>query len=109
MFELPGANHVGQRRAGSNTSSRTRCRTCAPGSPAPQETRAGGWAGLRPATPDSLPLLGPLDGLPGLLVATGHGMLGVTLAPASGLAIADMIETGRVPKELEPFKPLRRM
>ncbi len=77
--------------------------------PSAQETGQGGWAGLRPATPDSLPLLGPLDGLPGLFVASGHGMLGVTLAPASGLAIAEMIETGRVPKELEPFNPLRRM
>jgi D-amino-acid dehydrogenase len=77
--------------------------------PSAQETGQGGWAGLRPATPDSLPLLGPLDGLPGLFVASGHGMLGVTLAPASGLAIAEMIETGRVPNELEPFNPLRRM
>src|SRR6202035_3706805 len=77
--------------------------------PSAQETGQGGWAGLRPATPDSLPLLGPLDGLPGLFVASGHGMLGVTLAPASGLAIAEMIETGRVPKELEPFNPLRQM
>jgi D-amino-acid dehydrogenase len=77
--------------------------------PSAQETGQGGWAGLRPATPDSLPLLGPLDGLPGLFVASGHGMLGVTLAPASGLAIAEMIETGRVPQELEPFNPLRRM
>jgi D-amino-acid dehydrogenase len=77
--------------------------------PSPGEAGDGGWAGLRPATPDSLPLLGPLDGLPGLLVATGHGMLGVTLAPASGLAIAEMIESGLVPKELEPFNPLRRM
>jgi D-amino-acid dehydrogenase len=77
----------------------------APGEPA----SSAGWAGLRPATPDGLPLLGPLDGLPGLYVASGHGMLGVTLAPASGLAIADMLESGRVPPELEPFRPLRRL
>jgi D-amino-acid dehydrogenase len=77
--------------------------------PAAEDMRGRGWAGLRPATPDSLPLLGPIDGLPGLLLATGHGMLGVTLAPATGLAIADMLETGRVPPELEPFDPLRRM
>ena len=39
-----------------------------------------GWAGFRPATPDSLPLLGPIPGQDGLYVAAGHGMLGVTLA-----------------------------
>jgi D-amino-acid dehydrogenase len=77
--------------------------------PRSAEADQGGWAGLRPATPDSLPLLGPIDGLPGLFVATGHGMLGVTLAPASGLAIAAMLESGLVPRELEPFRPLRRM
>jgi D-amino-acid dehydrogenase len=80
--------------------------------PAPGEQAgvgAAGWAGLRPATPDSLPLLGPLDGLPGLYVASGHGMLGVTLAPATGLAIAEMLETGRVPPQLEPFRPQRRV
>ena len=72
---------------------------------APTRRRLG-----RAATRDAggLPLLGPLDGLPGLYVASGHGMLGVTLAPASGLAIADMIEGGRVPAELEPFRPQRR-
>ena len=66
-----------------------------------------GWAGLRPATPDGLPLLGPIDGMPGLYVASGHGMLGVTLAPASAVAIAAMLDSGRVPAELEAFRPLR--
>ena len=42
------------------------------------------WAGLRPATPDGLPLIGALPGLDGVFLATGHGMLGVTLAPATG-------------------------
>lgn len=77
--------------------------------PTAEQSHGRGWAGLRPATPDSLPLLGPVDGLPGLLIATGHGMLGVTLAPATGLAIADMLETNSVSPELKPFDPLRRM
>ena len=68
-----------------------------------------GWAGLRPATPDGLPLLGLIDGLPGLYVASGHGMLGITLAPATGTAIAEMLASGRTPPELEPFRPLRRV
>ncbi|HET6945917.1 MAG TPA: FAD-dependent oxidoreductase [Gaiellaceae bacterium] len=65
-----------------------------------------GWAGFRPATPDSLPLLGPVPGAPGVIVATGHGMLGVTLAPATGVAVAALAR-GERPPWLEPFDPAR--
>ena len=65
------------------------------------------WAGLRPATPDSLPLIGPVPHQQRLYLATGHGMLGVTLAPATGLAIAEIIEQQAVPHWLEPFRPDR--
>lgn len=65
-----------------------------------------GWAGFRPSTPDSLPLLGELPGAPGLLVATGHGMLGVTLAPATGLAVAALVR-GERPDWVVPFAPDR--
>jgi D-amino-acid dehydrogenase len=65
-----------------------------------------GWAGFRPSTPDSLPLLGPLRGAPGLIVATGHGMLGVTLAPATGLAVAALVRGDR-PDWIAPFAPER--
>ncbi len=68
-----------------------------------------GMAGLRPATPDSLPFLGPIPQLPGLYLATGHGMLGVTLAPASGEAIADMVEKRSVPEWLLPFQMAGRL
>ncbi|MFB6611795.1 NAD(P)/FAD-dependent oxidoreductase [Agromyces sp. NPDC056379] len=53
-------------------------------------------AGLRPATPNSLPFIGEVPGRPGLYVAAGHGMLGLTLAPATAEAIADLI-TGSAP------------
>ena len=46
----------------SATSSTTRCRSSAAGSPRPARSRRQGWAGFRPATPDSLPLLGPVPG-----------------------------------------------
>ena len=75
--------------------------------PAPGEVEKQGWAGFRPATPDSLPLLGPVPGQSGLYVAAGHGMLGVTLAPATGAAVADMVTTGDVPAWLEPMAPGR--
>src|SRR4029077_20655854 len=65
-----------------------------------------GWAGFRPATPDSLPLLGPVPGAPGVLVATGHGMLGITLAPATGVAVAALVR-GERPGWLAPFDPAR--
>ena len=65
-----------------------------------------GWAGFRPSTPDSLPLLGPVRGAPGLIVATGHGMLGVTLAPATGLAVAAVVR-GESPDWIAPFAPER--
>ena len=66
------------------------------------------WAGLRPATPDGLPLIGGLPGLDGLFLATGHGMLGVTLAPATADLLAALVLEGRAAPELAPFDPARR-
>jgi D-amino-acid dehydrogenase len=65
-----------------------------------------GWAGFRPATPDSLPLLGPVPGAAGVIVATGHGMLGVTLAPATGLAVAALAR-GERPDWIAALDPAR--
>jgi D-amino-acid dehydrogenase len=65
-----------------------------------------GWAGFRPSTPDSLPLIGPVGSRPGLLLATGHGMLGITLGPATGTAVAELV-AGRAPSWLDPFHPGR--
>lgn len=64
---------------------------------------ATGWAGFRPATPDSLPMIGEVPGAPGLYAAAGHGMLGVTLGPATGRAIAELVTTGTVPDWVAPF------
>jgi D-amino-acid dehydrogenase len=72
----------------------------------PNRDVPSGWAGFRPATPDSLPLLGPVPGAPGVIVATGHGMLGVTLAPATGVAVAALAR-GERPSWLAPFDPAR--
>jgi glycine oxidase len=49
----------------------------------------GAWAGLRPDTPDHLPLVGPWPGAPGLVVAAGHYRNGVLLAPLTGRMVAD--------------------
>ena len=67
------------------------------------------WAGLRPATPDGLPLIGALRGLEGIYLATGHGMLGVTLAPATADLLAPLVLEGRAAPELTPFDPARKL
>lgn len=54
------------------------------------------WMGLRPSIPDSLPVIGPSKAGPEVLLAFGHGHIGVTLAPATARAIADMV-AGRDP------------
>jgi len=63
-----------------------------------------GWAGFRPATPDSLPVIGEVPGHAGLFVAAGHGMLGVTLGPATGWAIAELVTGSGVPDWVAPFR-----
>jgi D-amino-acid dehydrogenase len=65
------------------------------------------WAGLRPTTPDSLPFIGPVPGARNLYVAAGHGMLGMTLAPATGALLAELITNGKAPAALQPFAILR--
>ncbi|HUS20351.1 MAG TPA: glycine oxidase ThiO [Terriglobales bacterium] len=64
------------------------------------------WAGLRPCTPDRLPILGP-GPLSGYFLATGHFRNGILLAPATAMAMADLV-TGAKPRiDLSPFSPAR--
>lgn len=49
----------------------------------------GAWAGLRPETPDHLPLVGPVPHVDGLVVATGHFRAGVLLSPMTGEIVRD--------------------
>lgn len=65
------------------------------------------WSGLRPCTPDGLPVIGPVPGTENLLVATGHAMLGIALAPATGEIVTDLV-AGRASRfAIEPFSPAR--
>jgi D-amino-acid dehydrogenase len=64
------------------------------------------WCGLRPMSVDGLPIVGPLEGVEGVAVATGHGMLGLTLAPVTGKLIANHL-TGRSDGGLEGLSPGR--
>jgi D-amino-acid dehydrogenase len=61
------------------------------------------WAGLRPYPSDGLPVIGPVPGRNGLYGATGHGRMGITLAPVTGKLLAEVILDGARPPELQPF------
>ncbi|HEY6337999.1 MAG TPA: glycine oxidase ThiO [Candidatus Sulfotelmatobacter sp.] len=64
------------------------------------------WAGLRPGTPDALPILGATP-TPGYYIATGHFRDGILLAPITAQVMADVI-SGRTPAyDLKPFSPSR--
>lgn len=65
------------------------------------------WVGMRPLAPDGLPLLGRITGPRNLFAATGHGMLGITLAPVTGEVMGDLIVHGRPSDLLSPFSPDR--
>jgi hydrogen cyanide synthase HcnC len=61
------------------------------------------WAGLRPGSPDELPILGPVDGLGGYLNACGHFRTGILNAPLTGLVLADLAAGAAPSHPIEPF------
>ncbi|MDB4898036.1 MAG: dependent oxidoreductase [Firmicutes bacterium] len=63
--------------------------------------------GLRPASPDTLPILGRAPALANLYLATGHGASGLLLGPYSGAAVADLIQGKALAADLTPFGPGR--
>jgi glycine oxidase len=64
------------------------------------------WAGLRPDSPDHLPILGPTD-LEGLLIATGHFRSGVLLMPITARLVREWITEQRVSVDWEHLSPMR--
>jgi glycine oxidase len=64
------------------------------------------WAGLRPDTPDHLPILGrgPLDNL---IFATGHFRNGILLAPITAQLISEIVVTGSASQPIEAYRPER--
>jgi D-amino-acid dehydrogenase len=107
VFELGASNQDTSRAAGERllAAARPYLAGWRPDPDGPVEA----WAGLRPATPDGLPLIGALAGLEGIYLATGHGMLGVTLAPATANLLAPLVLEGRAAPELVPFDPARKL
>jgi glycine oxidase len=68
---------------------------------------ASDWAGLRPGSPDGLPMLGPVPGWERLSVVSGHFRKGILLAPITGRLMAQWLTKGRTEMPLEPFSPAR--
>jgi glycine oxidase len=64
------------------------------------------WAGLRPDTPDHMPILGPTD-VDGLLMATGHFRSGILLTPITARLTREWITEQRVSVDWDRFSPLR--
>lgn len=63
--------------------------------------------GLRPASPDGLPILGRAPGFERVFLATGHGPSGLQLGPYSGALVADLLLGKPVPLDLAPYAPER--
>jgi glycine oxidase len=62
----------------------------------------GSWSGLRPDTPDHLPVIGE-SGISNLFIAAGHFRNGILLAPVTAEIITDILINGRAPDEIKPF------
>jgi glycine oxidase len=64
------------------------------------------WAGLRPDSPDHLPILGPTD-IDGLLIATGHFRSGILLTPITARLVREWVTEQRVTVDWDRFSPMR--
>lgn len=62
------------------------------------------WCGLRPVTPDGLPVIDRAKNLDGLIVATGHAMLGFTQSPMTGKLVAELANGVTPSLPLAPFR-----
>jgi D-amino-acid dehydrogenase len=73
----------------------------------PDTVPANEWTGLRPATPDGLPIIGALPGAPAILVAAGHGMLGSSCSLGTGEAVASLLTGGEPGFDMAVVSPAR--
>ena len=67
---------------------------------------AESWCGLRPGTPDGLPILGPVD-VEGVILATGHFRNGILLAPITAQLVKAWITQGELPVSVGVYSPFR--
>jgi D-hydroxyproline dehydrogenase len=65
------------------------------------------WMGFRPSIPDSLPVIGPSRGGPDVLLAFGHGHLGVTLAPVTARIVSALLSGRSALVDVTPYRAVR--
>ncbi len=65
------------------------------------------WSGLRPCSPDGLPYIGRLSNLKNVTMATGHGMMGLSLGPATGLLVSEIIGRNKLSMDINGLNPNR--
>jgi D-amino-acid dehydrogenase len=65
------------------------------------------WSGLRPCSPDGLPYIGRSKAYNNLVIATGHSMMGLSLGPATGLLVSELVDRKNTTMDLTPFYPER--
>jgi D-amino-acid dehydrogenase len=65
------------------------------------------WRGLRPVAPDGMPIVGRAPKDDRVILATGHGMLGITLAPITAELVATLVAGGELDPGLAPLRPER--
>jgi len=62
------------------------------------------WAGLRPTTPDGMPIIGRSPRYKNLIIATGHAMLGLALGPGTGQVVAELVNGKETAFDLSPLR-----
>jgi len=62
------------------------------------------WRGLRPCTPDGLPVIDRVPGVENAILATGHGMWGLQLAPLTGRMVAALAQEEAPPADMQPLR-----
>jgi D-amino-acid dehydrogenase len=65
------------------------------------------WYGLRPCPPDGLPYIGRSKKIKNIIIATGHSMMGLSLGPATGKLVSEIINEGNTSVSIQEFEPSR--
>jgi D-amino-acid dehydrogenase len=65
------------------------------------------WWGWRPMTPDGLPIIGPSRSMPNVWIAAGHNMLGLSMAPATGKLLAELVTGAKPHLDPSPYRASR--
>jgi D-amino-acid dehydrogenase len=65
------------------------------------------WTGLRPCSPDGLPYIGRVKNFKNVIIATGHSMMGISLAPATAKVVEELVSGSKLSFDIQPFSPER--